>query len=108
MIFFIASDDMLHMVYKGVTGNNVRVILSQSLAIEATVTNFAISQDLTSTIYLVFATTSSVKGSKALSIVRPIKPDEIDWQASDLSHLLLPGDDQNLAIDKILLVSSPT
>ena len=93
------------MVYKGPTGNNLRIILSSALGIKSAVTKFAISQDATSTIYLVFVSKRSTSGASSLSIVRPVRPETINWQARDLTHLLLSGDQQDVAVDKILLVS---
>lgn len=108
VIFFVASDGLLHMAYKGPTGNYIRVKLSEKLGAMGRVTNLTVSQEVSEdgslTTFIVFAC-SVASQEPTLYVVKPVKLDAEDWQSKDLSHLLLKGDSQQIAIDKLLLVS---
>jgi hypothetical protein len=108
MIFSRGNDGQLYLIFQGDTGNNEMINLGQKFGIElpSRINALSVTQDQDLTTYIVFA--SGAKESESiLHIVKPIKPQEIDWSGEDdLANLLYEGDRKPIAIQDIFLVLS--
>jgi hypothetical protein len=108
IIFSRGNDGQLYLIFEGDTGNNEMINLGQRFGIElpSRISALSVTQDQDLTIYIVFA--SGAKESESiLHIVRPIKPQDVDWSGpDDLANLLYEGDRKPIAIQDIFLVLS--
>ncbi|KAI9653748.1 MAG: hypothetical protein M1821_006943 [Bathelium mastoideum] len=105
MIFSRGNDGQLYLIFRGMTGNNEMIELGKRFGIElpSRITALNVTQDQDLTTYIAFAS-GSKENESILHVVRPIKPQDVNWSGDgSLDHLLYEGDRMPIAVQDILI-----